>query len=118
MSNLYIKELKEKEGFPIVKAKYELLAKRHAYSLKSGGGEGHEAPSRAKQSPGTMVAKHYQDIQRSVYHLMGQEVSRAKEYFDKPPYPKTHSISKQILYPTCTPMGWKTLNPQPFGHRP
>ena len=70
-----------------------------------------------KQSSGTIVAQDYQDIQGSVYHLMAPEAPLAKEYYDKPPYPKTHALGKKILHAPCLPMGRETLDPHPFGHR-
>ena len=111
LSNLYIKKLKEKEGFSIVRAKYELMAKRHTYSLKPGGGEGQEVPVINKQSSGTIVAQDYQDIQGSVYHLMAPEAPLAKEYYDKPPYPKTHALGKKNT--SCTLSADGAGNPGP-----
>jgi hypothetical protein len=75
---LYVKELKEKQGFSIVKEKYELLAKGDKYSLRSGGGEAQRAHSSDTQSSRTMMAKNYQDVQGPAYYLMNCEPALAK----------------------------------------
>ena len=73
LSNLYIKELKAKEGFSIVKAKYELLARGDNCCLRSRGrGEETRLPD-TQSSP--MVARDYHEVQGPVYHLMDRESS-------------------------------------------
>jgi hypothetical protein len=69
LPNLYIKELKAKEGFSIVKAKYELLAQGDNYSLRSRG-RGQETPFPDTQSSRTMVARDYHEAQGPEYYLM------------------------------------------------
>lgn len=61
LPNLYIKALNEKEGFPIVKAKYEFLAKCRTHSHKSDEGGGQDASSRDKGSYETAVVQNSQD---------------------------------------------------------
>jgi len=70
LPNLYIKALHEEEGFPIVKAKYEFLAKRRTHSHKSDGGGGQDASSRDKGSSETAVVQNCQDGRGPGYHLI------------------------------------------------
>jgi len=78
LPRLYVKELKEKQGFSIVKEKYELLAKGNKYSLQSGGGEEQGAHSSDTQSSRTMMAQDYQDVQGPAYYLMNCEPALAE----------------------------------------
>lgn len=78
LPRLYVKELKEKQGFSIVKEKYELLAKGDKDSLRSGGGEAQRAHSSDTQSSRTMMAQDYQDVQGPAYYLMHCEPALAK----------------------------------------
>lgn len=70
LPNLYIKALNEEEGFPIVKAKYEFLAKRRTHSHKSDQGGGEDPSSRDKGSSETAVVQKCQDRRGRGYHLI------------------------------------------------
>ena len=70
LSNLYIKALNEEEGFRIVKAKYDFLARRPTQSNKSDDGGGEGASSQDEGSSETAVVQNCQDRRRSGYHLI------------------------------------------------
>ena len=70
LSNLYIKALNQEEGFRIVKAKYEFLARRRTQSNKSDGGGGQDASSQDKGSSETAIMQDDQDRQRPRHQLI------------------------------------------------
>jgi len=83
LPDLYLKEIRENEGFYLIKGKYELLAKEGRNSLRSSGGAGEKIHTSNRRGSQRKVIQNYQDFRKSAKNAKGRESLVFKDNFIK-----------------------------------
>jgi len=81
VSDLYLSELSVKEGFSLIKEKYELLARERRYSYRPVGSIRQKTPTLKRTTPKGNVILHHTDSPKSINVVKSKETLLAKDSF-------------------------------------